>query len=390
MFLIDYFSFTISSSSERITLEDVVDLLGLNEYITYFLDIGAKSRYEHCYKMGNMNILLPYDNRSDMGIFINFTGQGCREYEDCFISLYNYKNKENAFKNTYEENCKIWHELFKKIIRKVNLGYKVNITRIDLAFDDFNGLLDLEIIQNKLLRGEYVSRFRKWSEIECQSCHSKKGDNGRTIYIGSKKSNCYCKFYDKLTERKQANKDDEYVMEKLNELSHWVRFEITFKDNLAIFIVSMIYHSSDYHKEISDYINKCLRFIDMTATRAENCCISSFWSEFIQSHDISKYSLLKSDLVGYDKVYLWFKKSLAPSMFALLCTYKDPMDFFQEIVYNGAFRLNDHHRQIIDGKTMGKKFIHKDIWEMKLTNKNEYVDIPVNIPIEEETYKPFR
>ncbi|WP_061235783.1 replication initiation factor domain-containing protein [Leptospira weilii] len=80
-------------------------------------------------------------------------------------------------------------------------------TRIDLALDDYEGILDLPHIYEKLKRKEVASRFRGYSKFESPFDLVEKGSlfrdhkigkHGYTIYIGSfRKSNCFVRIYDK-------------------------------------------------------------------------------------------------------------------------------------------------------------------------------------------------
>ncbi|WP_000418151.1 replication initiation factor domain-containing protein [Leptospira interrogans] len=84
---------------------------------------------------------------------------------------------------------------------------KGKFTRIDLAQDDYEGLLNLPHIYEKLKRKEVSTRFRGFTKyespvhlVESDSLFKdhKIGKHGYTIYIGSiRKSNCFVRIYDK-------------------------------------------------------------------------------------------------------------------------------------------------------------------------------------------------
>lgn len=347
MFLIDYLSFSINE--RKISFERVLEKLDLLQFKTSFVDMGKVRKYEHCYRFGNINISIPPKEREDMGIFVDMSGQGCREYEQ-----YNKKQIGDVF-------C--WSSFFKRIIEWVNLGYKINITRIDLAFDDFNKKLSLSKIERKLKTGEYVSRFKKWSEVKSNTTYNKSGLVGKTIYLGSMQSDCFCRFYDKLAEQYSKHKNDETYLQSLGTHKHWVRFEIVFKNTIAINVVNMIALSYDVNKDISAYINSCVRFVDMTATRTENCKISAFWSDFLETVDIKKIRKVLSTLEGEDPSALWFKKFVAPTAYALMATYDCVDDFIADIVQHGCMRQSPKHELIINRMTVGEKLSNQEVWQ---------------------------
>ncbi|EMP00147.1 replication initiation factor domain protein [Leptospira santarosai str. 200702252] len=87
------------------------------------------------------------------------------------------------------------------------IGLNGKFTRIDLALDDYEGLLNLPLIYEKLKRKEVSSRFRGYTKFESPLdlvekgslfLDHKLGKHGYTIYIGAfRKSNCFARIYDK-------------------------------------------------------------------------------------------------------------------------------------------------------------------------------------------------
>lgn len=352
--LIDYLAFTIKF--QGIDLNYVLNLLNLKDYENYFVDLGSKRGYEHCYKFSNINISTPYQKREDMGIYVDMTGQGCREYENTHINLFN---------TVFD-----WQVFFKKLVQEINLNHKINITRIDLAFDNKvvknsneKILLDMNLIYQKLINREYVSRFKSWSEIEKIDKKTKNENKGLTYYLGSRQSNCSCKFYDKLVEQKQLYKKDETKLQELENIEHWIRFEITFKNENAMLICNIITYSIDVEKDLKEYVNKCLRFVELTSSNISRCPISNFWINFVETQNISKFKVTTSNKMGYDSTYRWFTSSLCPSLYALMRTYAKTEDFIKDICMHGGLRLNEKHRRIIDNVNVGKKYSNAELWE---------------------------
>ena len=370
MFLIDYFSITFNN--KNINFDYVINLLNLNQYKEMFVDLGAKRRYEHCFKFGNINISTPFANRSDMGVYVDMTGQGCREYEELFSSL----------EIKYD-----WKTLLRKMQQVLNEGVKINVTRLDLAFDDFTGNLKMSKIERKLKNGEFVSKFRKMKEVKFENAFTKNVDLGKTFYIGTNTGKCCCKFYNKLAEMYINHKKDESVIAQLDKMKHWVRFEITFKCEVAMLICNMMLHSQELEKDICEYINSCFRFIDKTNTRDENCPISPFWVKFLKTDGLSKFRAISSNLKGYDSSYLWFKNQLAPTLLALMQTYNKREDFIKDIVLNGAMRQNSTHQLIINNELDGKKYSNLDLWSEN--NPFNTYDLKIKDDLSLLDYKPF-
>ena len=108
---IDYVTFVWDTK----TVSEAIHALGLSAS-TWTTKAGHYP-YAHIQRAGNISIA--YDNYDERGVFVTLTSQGCREFEN---------------------NSSIgWADLF-GIIR----GGEGHMTRLDIAFDDRTGLLDMQ------------------------------------------------------------------------------------------------------------------------------------------------------------------------------------------------------------------------------------------------------
>lgn len=135
--------------------------------------------------------------RSDMGICLDMSGQGCREFE-------------NIQGNDW---LKFLHDICDR-------DFKTNITRLDLAYDDHTGILDLNRIACDVRDRYYTSPSKKsqiiWSDDQVNDV------KGLTVYIGSKSSDVMVRIYDKAAEREFGS-----------EL-HWVRVELQLRHDRSV------------------------------------------------------------------------------------------------------------------------------------------------------------
>ena len=122
-----------------------------------------------------------------MGIWCEMSGQGCRTFESLSTSN--------------------WESLF-KFIRDNGL----KITRLDVAYDDHTGILDIRDVISDTQCGMFVSRSDYWETVL--------SSKGATVQIGSPQSKVLIRIYDKAAER---GKPDQ----------HWVRCEIQMRDDRA-------------------------------------------------------------------------------------------------------------------------------------------------------------
>ena len=139
-------------------------------------------------------ISIHYNGRADMGVWVELSGQGCRTFEDL-----------STLADTPAEK---WLVLFGFIQQ-----WSLKITRLDVAYDDHSGLLDIARISSDTQCGMYVSKSDYWEVIV--------GSKGTTIQIGSPQSKVLIRIYDKAAERGKTGE-------------HWIRVELQLRDDRAI------------------------------------------------------------------------------------------------------------------------------------------------------------
>lgn len=368
--IIDYCMFVIkpdknSRNPFHVTLEYVIDLLEIRDIWDNFVPIGGKNHYHQCYYYNNIRVYESSLNRlDDMGFCVEMSGQGCRYIEAL------YKEKHN------KEFC--WYMFFQKLMLCTSKGCSLNINRIDFAYDDFDGLLNLDTIEQSAKNLEYVSLFRdidvydnyeciEWGRRQKLSRVNSEMLVGKTIYFGSRKSNCFCRFYDKLVEQKQKNRNNPEVLEQLGKIKHWVRFEIVFKKTTAIKIVNaMACLNSNvmFNRYLAEVINSYIRFIDIDDSNVTRCTVKKWWSDFIGTAErasITAPGIKKDPLSG---AVAWLKHSLAPTLCAMIQSIG--IDEFMNLLFedNPELRYKQKHYEIINktGDFISSAVADSEMW----------------------------
>lgn len=178
----DWFSFT----SKVHTPEELIEALGLSH--CSWSDITGAHGYRDRKYFGHISV--HYNGREDMGVWCEMSGQGCRMFED----LTTLPNK--------------WDSLFSFVFSN-----NLHITRLDVAFDDHTGILDINRVAQDVLQQRYISRM-KWWDVHYSS-------KGTSCQIGSPKSMVLVRIYDKAAER------------GFDDGRHWVRVELQLRDRRA-------------------------------------------------------------------------------------------------------------------------------------------------------------
>lgn len=210
LFLIDWLTVTFKSD----TVISVIAMLGLDSACfvekqsfkngypldTFFSDIhiwsGADDPqyYKAGYNKKGRWVTAEEKARDDMGVCLNLSGKGCR---------------------AFEEHSKVgWIDLIKRIFQ-----HNGNITRLDLAYDDHMGVIDIYRFASDIRDRNYRSKSKKakilWSddqELDVQ---------GLTVYVGKECSDVFIRVYDKAAER------------GFDHDRHWVRVELQLRDDRA-------------------------------------------------------------------------------------------------------------------------------------------------------------
>lgn len=247
MVLFDWLTFTSHCDSP----ESVMDLLGLTDVPWQVMDKG-RNGYRQRWFYENISIL--FDGAEGMGVCVDMTGSGCRAFE------------------TYSSTS--WEDLFYTIYN--SLDY--NITRLDMAFDDHTGLLDIAVLQDDTDEHNYVSRSRTWMV--------QYGSAGTTIYHGSPKSNMYIRIYDKAAERNLVGE-------------HWIRVEMQMRDEIATGFVDGL-QSNPVGVQFRGVLHNYLRYVVPQAdTNMSRWPMAPYWANLLE--DVQRIQCWSCPGVDYDE-----------------------------------------------------------------------------------------
>lgn len=194
-FLIDWFSFT----SKIYDVDSIIEFIGLKD-VKFQSTYGCQGYKSRLYFDG-IHIHYGSNLPGVDGVWVEMSGQGCRTFE-----TFSNKSFDSLF-------CDIIHSTDSK---------NFNVTRIDVAYDDFKKIIPLKKLSKQILSGLYVSKYHN------KSCHADISTFYLSCccYLGSASSDVRFRIYDKAAERG-------YDAEKLTGFS-WVRWEGQFRHNNAL------------------------------------------------------------------------------------------------------------------------------------------------------------
>lgn len=290
----DWLSFTSKIHSQ----EDIIDLLGFKE-VTFRIISGAHGYKDRLYFD---KVSIHYNGREDMGVWCELSGQGCRNFE-----TFGHGDYERLF-DVIATNDKV-----------------MNLTRLDVAYDDFEGLLDLDLIIKYVQAQYYLSSFREWQITM--------GSKGNSILLGSPKSDILIRIYDKAMER------------GFEDGRHWVRLEIQMRRKLAENFSNL---NMSISEKFFSVLNNYLRFLEPNEneTNKSRWNTAPFWLDFLES--LQRISIYEKPGTEYNELNLenYVMKQAGNSIYTYIeCFGKDK--FFDELKHRGTV-LNKKQEYLLD------------------------------------------
>lgn len=264
VFLIDWISVTFHG----LQVWDVQHILGLTDSIPWQLNTTFINGYPLDLCFGHVHIRHGADRpeyyddpkkaRLDMGISLDVSGQGCRELESW--------------------SSKSWFDVIRDIFRCGGvLGARMKVTRLDLAYDDHSGLLNMWQMKRDVEDRNYISKSKKsmiiWSDDQDSDIQ------GLTLQIGSKSSPVLIRIYDKAAERG-------YQREK-----HWIRVELQLRQDRAHEALKLLFQRESIGMVASGIIRNYCMFVSPTSdTNRARWPIADYWQRVLE---------------GFEKLRVW-------------------------------------------------------------------------------------
>lgn len=186
-----------------------------------------------------------------MGVWLEMSGQGCR---------------------TFESLSKVgWFGLFQFIFQ-----FGMNITRLDIAYDDHTGILPIDRIALDTYKREYVSKFN-WHGVHLTS-------DGTSVELGGKLSKFRIRIYDKAAERKKFGE-------------HWVRVELQLRDDRAKQFMNL---QEPLGQAFLGVLLNYLRYVEPSSDSNKwRWPMKDYWLNLVE--DVKRISIYKSPGMEYNE-----------------------------------------------------------------------------------------
>lgn len=239
-------------------------------------------------------------------------------------------------------------------LQLINLirGWGGKFTRIDIAFDDFEGILDLDEMYEKLRQGHAQTRFRRLTRTE-GSTIGQAEKMGYTVNVGSRKSQSFIRIYDKLLERR-AKKCDVPA-----GVTHWIRVEMETKGEKANAIGKILGMAAEVGQvtagaEVSSLLYGLLDFKDenLDDSNKSRWDTSEWWLQFVGKNAKRTLTLPKTEHT-MDRSKKWINNTVAPTLAMIILSTCDDnglsgWDFVVEQIILGEARMTNQQQKMLD------------------------------------------
>ncbi|MHA8109961.1 replication initiation factor domain-containing protein [Lactobacillaceae bacterium Melli_B4] len=317
----DWLEFTIKDSEPY----EVIENLLLLEHGEFTKLNRGRFGYNSQVKWENGHVYVLYNEDEDgeymdddMGVHVLMTGQGCA---------------------SFSTNCDLRH-LVMLIIGCANYKF----SRIDLAIDDIGDrYIKFDKLAKCALRGDYVTKWCKWDEVNSRKTGGTQEFVGRTMYFGSQSSDIFCRIYNKALEMLSKQDDDDE-----NEIPEdWTRLEIIYKKDRANIIAEQLVNHEDVGYIVKSTLNNYLRFIkpNHDANRSR-WPMYKWWERFVR--DAGTLKLTRSEeLPDIDKMKEWVDKQISPTLAAIMTAHGGDTAWLYSILSKAKGRLKKRHNDAI-------------------------------------------
>lgn len=226
----------------------------------------------------------------DMGICVNFSGTGCRAFETYghgdWLRLFTY-----LFRDT------------DVIVKEQDKFKRYNVTRVDLAYDDHTGILDIYQIEKDTRDRYYVSRAKKskiiWSDNQDTDIQ------GLTVQIGSDSSEIKIRIYDKAAERGFKDR-------------HWIRVETQLRDDRALSACKQYLDLGHIGKCVGGILRNYLTYrVPTEDSNKSRWPIAPYWDKLLLDMERIRLWVSPGEEYNISRSEHWLLKQYGPTMVIL-------------------------------------------------------------------------
>lgn len=269
------------------------------------------------------HIAMYSDGQPGMGIHVEMSGQGCREYENMDSAL----NWRDFVRTCFEHEAK-----FSRMDAAID----------EIRYNDDKPYFRVSTLFRKVRDGCVESRFKKGKRVESFLVND--GTSlGETLYFGREQSDLQIRFYEKDLERLNAGKELE------DGISCWNRSELQCRRDRAQALALHLLNTDDFGKVVAGVLKNNINFLvrnpgDSNRRRWKTC---KWWDDFLGDVEPLKLTFIAPDKT-IERSRSWIDKQVSPTLGMLFYAAEGDMDLIVDILNDGMDRLTDQQVQMAD------------------------------------------
>jgi phage replication initiation protein len=308
-------------------LETAKTLFGTNSEWT------ETERGRHGYKSGLFrgDVYIWFDGGLGMGVFVELSGSACRQLEaEHLIQIGSEECPEGEFPFT-------WTDFINMIL--LSGGH---FTRLDVAVDDFTGVLDTARIKAYIEKAAIVTSLEDCNVTENYNLRSGK-KHGCTCYVGSKKSNMFVRIYNKQAEQfKKHGGKEGFDLDAI-----WNRLEMQVRKDRAQKLAELLVAGG--MGAFAEVLNEAMsiREVNQHDDNRSRWSTASWWSEFIGT--LKKASLwTRPEVRTVADGAEWLEKQAGPLLSAVMDAPDFGYKWLKRVLSEGAMRRKKKHQKMLE------------------------------------------
>lgn len=315
--LVDWVSVTFSSFQN---LEQALEILQLPIDKFEIKETGFFG-YKKSAKYGNM--LIGWEpvsaSQNGLGVHVAMSGQACREYE-------------RHFKLNMD-----WSEFFSRVMLQ-----KHKFTRLDIAIDDFKGVMDVAVMYKTAKAGCMTAQRVKFADNWDHFRIKDGATEGQTLYVG--RNNWMFRFYDKKNERLQKG------LELPENITVWNRYEIQLRGDIANQAAhALAYEAYTFGEFARGFFSAKIDFkiknkSDSNKSRWKS---KKWWVEFLDGCEKIQLSQIAPDPT-IPRIKNWIDYQVDTSFATLVKAFGNQSFVYDYFYYKGREKMGRKHENILE------------------------------------------
>lgn len=335
---VDWIAFTVQEESYSVL--SVMDWLGFSPLSFSTAPRGAMG-YRSLVNLDGYALSILSDGNADMGIHVNISGSAVAHVLETYARRHTVAT---PFGSEAFEVADFHQTVLSQFLRDIHLIGQ--LSRLDIAIDDFDDHFKLADLEHFLASGQVVSKFRSYTNNIKRSVSTNQLEGG-TIYFGSGSSDVRLRVYDKQLEHNTKHPDDLVK-------NPWVRWEFQLRNERADAFSALLTHENYALGQAAvSVLNNYIRIINLDDSNRSRCSVHETWEKFVGA--VGRLKLyVHSVPKTLDDKRNWIVEQVLPTLTGIIIADGGMFDIITEHWDSSCARMKSDLLQLLHDADIGK------------------------------------